>query len=754
MVRNHKRYSKPKRSISKLFILSFISIFFLLTIILLGFLTKNYFNAKSIINTKIKHQSDRISDKFVDAIEYNEHIMNYIARQIVIHAKYKDYRFIESILSNNIIDEGSLVLFSNFVWTNEKHQALVSSKLGFHLNEKIDLSNRDYIPKTITNPFTIQLGKPVIGIISKKYSIPAGYGIKDKSGKYLGAIVTGFVIEGLQRKFDEIIGPETINFILADKNGLIIAHSPNSNLEIVKDFFANQKQEEPEGMFYDSKLFRSNKNYGSTYYKKVGEYPYFIFTEYNKEIESNLLTNIVVGYAAISSSLLLIVSLLLLYFYKSFVKPVSKLAIYAKNLALSDEFQGSIPRCNSAEISDLSKAILMVRKSLFKEKLLKSELKKANNLKTVFLKTINHDIKNYSHSILGFSQLLLDSKSTIKSEEDQKILKTISDQALELSQFIHDLLDVEQSETGKLAISKISRCQIKDLINNIVYLNKAKADQNKITIKTDLENIVFITDKIRLKQILVNLITNAIKYSPQNTEINISARITAEQKLFIEIKDQGFGMDEKELSLLFSGKGAEINKKQFFGNQKIDSHGIGMNTVLQLIELLQGKIEIESKKWHGTIVRLYFSAFNQDEKEYIDETSKEKEREEVILKTDYKILLVDDDPVVSMMTKMSLKHLGFENVKSAEDGMEALKILEQENFDYILMDSNMPIVGGIEAIKKIKESEKHYNCRIIAITGNDDEQSIKEAKDAGADEVLNKPFTPEKLKNIFKNPTY
>ena len=239
----------------------------------------------------------------------------------------------------------------------------------------------------------------------------------------------------------------------------------------------------------------------------------------------------------------------------------------------------------------------------------------ANQSKSSFLKNISHDLKNYVYGINSLLEMLLESKinksQDLGEEDELKFLDLAVRSSKEMSYFLQDFLDNEQFENGLLndllKLNNITDCNLNDIIERVVIFNKANLLQSKITIKTiitdNLPQIKF--DEKRLKQILINLIGNAIKYSNSNTVIIVKSDYLRENnEIMIAICDQGIGMTEAEITMALSGKGIEIEKIGL--DKNYHCNGIGLLASKQLMEASKGRINIISKKNKGTIIELFF----------------------------------------------------------------------------------------------------------------------------------------------------
>ena len=232
--------------------------------------------------------------------------------------------------------------------------------------------------------------------------------------------------------------------------------------------------------------------------------------------------------------------------------------------------------------------------------------KPQNNSQSEFLSAIFHELKTPISAIIGLSEIL--QQGDVSKDECKEFIDDINLAAQDLNQLVQDLLDLELKNESNFSVDLSDKIDAKDVIKRAVKLNYPHALRRKITIKTEVaENINPINlDVKRLKQIITNLISNSIKYSPDNTTITVTAKeaINSNNKKFLKIsvKDQGFGMSEEELSLVFK-------KYQIFKNpnsHKVDSFGMGLCIVKELVELQKGEIFLESKVSEGTDVCLVF----------------------------------------------------------------------------------------------------------------------------------------------------
>jgi signal transduction histidine kinase/ActR/RegA family two-component response regulator len=776
-----KKIVKKPVSTFKTFIIFLIFFSTFILLISFGFLFKHYYTTRNNVNQRLQHQSERIESIFVDAIEYTRHSMSYIGMQIANNNKANDYDFIMKLLSGYRIPDNRIMELSTFAWANNKHRYLVSSNKGLHFDEYLDLSDRDYMPGTISEPFAIHLGKPVYGIYSHKYSIPAGYGIVDKKGDYLGAVVIGFVIDGIERKFDEVINSEGISFALVDQNGSVIASSPQVDIKAIQNSFQSELQKitrGQEGILYNPRLFDDGKNYGSIYYNSLSHYPYTILTIYNKNLERDEIYNMILTHIIVFLALLVVVITLLLSFYKTLVRPIIDLSVVAKKISHGNQDVDFIKH-NNSEINQLASSILSIKKFIKNEQLLRQELQiinqdldRKNSCLRRLTKSINHDLRNYINGIAGLANIIAES-----DENKVYLAQMIVKQSEVMFDMIKDLLDDEQIEMALTKIDHPEDCDVKKMLEEILFFNQRFIADNKVKIDLEVgeDPLILRCGKRKLRQIFDNLITNAVKYSIKDGVVQIRCKILPidkmrdVQQLYIEIADNGIGMSDEDIAMALVGNGRNIDKTSL--DKPVDSHGIGLPLVKEAIDEIGAKMEIESKKGAGTIVKLWFNldSTNDFSENLIQpkSNSAKKSSQKVKAKknnvlTNQKtnnsnhqttIIIADDEPVNILVLENILKSAKYKVVK-ANNGKEVLEALDQHDCDLIFMDTEMPVLDGIKTAKKIRDGKIFKNFKnyktipIITFSGNVDKQSKIEVMKAGINDYLEKPFSKAQVLDL------
>lgn len=353
----------------------------------------------------------------------------------------------------------------------------------------------------------------------------------------------------------------------------------------------------------------------------------------------------------------------------------------------------------------------------------------ANASKSRFLANMSHEIRTPLNAIVGFINILQ------KDETDktrQHYLDVIESSSHSLLGIINDILDLSKIEGGKLDVD-LQDFDATKLLNDTVELFHAKASEKNITIEIQFETVLppsLRSDPLRIKQILSNLISNAIKFSPDKSTINIIVA-RCENRLKVGVKDNGIGIDTTMLSEVFD---AFIQEERSTA-RKFGGTGLGLNISKKLAKLLGGDIYLSSEKGVGSLFELEIDAPLGDEIA-IHELDIQKEA----LYSSANLLVAEDNKTNQMLIHIVLEEIGLKHT-IVNDGEEAIQALGKEEYQLVLMDINMPNMDGIDATKVIRRTRSSYqNIPIIALTANAIKGDKENFMSIGMDGYVSKPI--------------
>ncbi|WP_161625349.1 ATP-binding response regulator [Flavobacterium suncheonense] len=366
----------------------------------------------------------------------------------------------------------------------------------------------------------------------------------------------------------------------------------------------------------------------------------------------------------------------------------------------------------------------------------KIQAEEASRLKEQFISTVTHELRTPLYGVVGITDLLTDEHKELK---DSKYINSLRFSAKYLLSLVNDILQVYKIEEKKITLEN-SVFNLSDELNSIVESVQFLAVKNNNKLKLDLDPNIpefLIGDKVRLSQIFMNLITNSLKFTDNGTVKVVAKQLRLEDAFsFIEFKviDNGIGIKKENQQKVFE-KFVQLERRA----DDYQGTGLGLPIVKQLVEIFGGTIEIESEENVGTTMT-FTLAFDTDE-QHRNEMLQNLEVDFYEERT-YKILVVEDNKINQIVTKKILDVRHFEST-IANDGYEAVEILEKETFDVILMDINMPKIDGFETTKLIRD--KGIETPIIALTAFDRGDILEKAMQYKMNEVVVKPFEPNQL---------
>lgn len=375
-----------------------------------------------------------------------------------------------------------------------------------------------------------------------------------------------------------------------------------------------------------------------------------------------------------------------------------------------------------------------------------TEAQHANQAKTRFLFNMSHDIRTPMNAIIGYTQLLENNLDNKKQALDY-ISKLKSSSTILLS-LINYILEMTQIESGKLDLKK-EIGDLDDLVKNINVVVEPLIKEKKLHYSYHLEikHHHIICDKTKLREIVLNILSNAIKYTPEGGNVELLIQeISFENnkvKYHFIIIDNGIGMKEDFLPHIFE----EFAREKTSTESKVPGVGLGLPIVKSLIDMMNGTIQVESKSNKGTKFTVELSFLTSLQVENVNE------RNTSTLDFSGKHILLVEDNELNAEIGIELLNTFKVIIDLAKNGEECIKILEkmpEGYYDLILMDIQMPIMDGYEATKIIRSfNNKNAQIPIIAMTANAFEEDRKHALQLGMNEHLAKPVDIEKLKDVL-----
>ena len=370
------------------------------------------------------------------------------------------------------------------------------------------------------------------------------------------------------------------------------------------------------------------------------------------------------------------------------------------------------------------------------------EIEKTNALesskaKEIFLANMSHEIRTPLNAIIGFLRELDKQELT---ELQKKYIDNSSIASKHLLAIINNILDISKIEAGEMSLESEDFIFEKSIINVATVL-RPMLEQKGLKLNIDISNKiekVLKGDALRLQQILFNLVGNSIKFTSSGS-ISINCKLVANtfisQDLQISISDTGIGMESSFISSVFN----KFSQEDKAITRKYGGTGLGLSITKELVNLMNGRIEIESKKNVGTTIHIYLN-YLKGTNQQLDEIDIDKTVSQL---DNISILLVEDNYLNRMVAQNSLQYFNCKVIE-AENGAEAIEILKNSTFDVILMDIQMPEMGGIEATEIIR-NKLNLSTPIIALTANAFKTEIDRCKKAGMDDYITKPFDEDLL---------
>ncbi len=612
----------------------------------------------------------------------------------------------------------------------------------------IDFSKEEYIKQALNGRY--YLGNFSVGRVSKTFSAYFSAPI-DIRGKLAGVLV---IISDFPKlvQYDTNNTPVTgtISTSILTPNGIYIAHR---NKQLLGDKTLNFQDT------YDQLSFVNERGAKIDYIHNHEKYTGYARIEPNTQwliITSGLTKDVfATAYRAglivftISFTFLCIVSAIVIRYATNILDSLLSLISFAKHVSEGDLNLRLKPTTRTDELGILHNAlenlVITLHESL-------EERENANQMKDEFLANMSHEIRTPLNAVIGMTYLA--GQESLDPEKRNLYLNRINIAAQSLLGIINDILDISKVEAGKMTI-ETNPFKLRGMIEDTVAIHQESARVKNLTITMEYEESIpehYLGDLLRIRQVLNNLLSNAIKFTKEG-RIHLSCWGNTikegQAQIYFSIADTGTGIPEDVLPYLFSPfTQADASVTRQFGGT-----GLGLAICRHLVLLMDGNIWIESEVGAGSTFTFYITLPIATE-DSIQEMKAANEMKKLPTNNDTtkgkRVLLAEDNTINQMIFKELLRPLEVE-VTTVANGKQAVEaVATQGPFDLILMDMQMPVMGGLEATKEINALPQKSKTPIIALTANAREKDKSVALAAGIADYLTKPIDPHLFEKTIR----
>ena len=371
----------------------------------------------------------------------------------------------------------------------------------------------------------------------------------------------------------------------------------------------------------------------------------------------------------------------------------------------------------------------------------KEKAEEASQLKTQFISTISHELRTPLYGVVGITDIILDEHKELTNSPHLKSLKFSAKYLLSL---VNDILKVYKIEENQVVLEDMVfnlQDELTIIKDSLHFLAIKNSNQIDINVDTNIPEIL-VGDKIRLSQILINLMSNSLKFTNEGNvtvKADLIEKIGTKCYLKFQVIDNGIGIAKQDQEKVFD-KFVQVYRKE----DDYQGTGLGLTIVKKMVELFNGTIHLESEENVGTTIT--FTIPLESDVTKIKSIIHNLEVD-LSIKKEYKILVVEDNKINQVVTKKLLENNHFK-CQIVDDGYAALDLIDKVKFDAVLMDINMPIINGFDTSKLMRQ--KGITIPIIAVTAFDKQDIEDKIIDAQIDEVIVKPFDSHKLFETIK----